>query len=221
MSDIGQRILGRRKELGLTQKELADACGIKQASVSAWERGDTFGVRPENLYLAAKRLGTTMEWLTSGSGPGGNSIAEAQALYNLEQAPGQFRQLPVIGWEEAVRWLEIITTFQGDPAEGRERVSTASKLGARAYALRVKGDSMTPVFPEGSTIVVDPDCVPRSGSYVVVRLRRAPEAAFRQLLTEGGRRYLKALNTRYPVMEFDEAAMTVCGVVRQVQVDFE
>lgn len=91
MTDLGQRIHRRRKELGLTQKQLADACGIKQASVSAWERGNSSSVRPENLYLAAKRLRTTMEWLTTGR-EGPLAVAEAPAEYRVtpEGAPREF-----------------------------------------------------------------------------------------------------------------------------------
>lgn len=36
---IGQYIAGKRKALGLTQKQLAEKLGVSDKSVSKWERG--------------------------------------------------------------------------------------------------------------------------------------------------------------------------------------
>ena len=82
------------------------------------------------------------------------------------------------------------------------------------YVLRVKGASMEPKFDNGDLIFVDPDITAESGKYVVVRLAGADEADFKQLIVEGGRQYLKALNPDWPdrITEMDEAAQ-VCGVV--------
>lgn len=36
---IGKYISGKRKEMGLTQRQLADKLGMSDKSVSKWERG--------------------------------------------------------------------------------------------------------------------------------------------------------------------------------------
>ena len=36
---IGKYIVGKRKELGMTQKQLAEKLGMSDKSVSKWERG--------------------------------------------------------------------------------------------------------------------------------------------------------------------------------------
>lgn len=84
----------------------------------------------------------------------------------------------------------------------------------RTYVLRVKGASMEPKFGNGDLIFVDPEIAPESGKYVVVRLAGSDEADFKQLIIEGGRHYLKALNPDWPdrITEM-EAATQVCGVV--------
>ena len=76
------------------------------------------------------------------------------------------------------------------------------------------------MFPNGSIIIIDPAVEPRQGSFVVVRLDEAEQATFKQMVIDGGTRYLKPLNPRYPLMEIRQSA-TVCGVVRQMVMDFE
>jgi SOS-response transcriptional repressor LexA len=73
---------------------------------------------------------------------------------------------------------------------------------------------MEPKFHDGDLIFVDPLVSPDSGRYVVVRLEHSQEATFKQLIVEGGRRYLKALNPDWPnrIIEVDSVA-TICGVV--------
>jgi SOS-response transcriptional repressor LexA len=79
---------------------------------------------------------------------------------------------------------------------------------------------MEPNFPEGSIIIVDPDQHAENGSYVVVRMDDAVEATFKQLVIDGVEKYLKPLNPRYPIMRVNGRA-TICGVVRQMVMDFD
>ena len=67
------------------------------------------------------------------------------------------------------------------------------------YALRVLGNSMEPEFADGCVVIVDPGYAPRDGSYVVVEF--AGDVFFRQLVFEGERRFLKALNPKYGTFE--------------------
>jgi SOS-response transcriptional repressor LexA len=83
-----------------------------------------------------------------------------------------------------------------------------------SFVLGVKGASMEPRFYNGDLIFVDPEVVPESGKYVVIKLEDADEAMFRQLIIEGGQKYLKALNPDWPdrIIEIDEKTK-ICGVV--------
>jgi len=56
--------------------------------------------------------------------------------------------------------------------------------------------------------------LPDHGKYVVVRLDDSNEATFKQLVIEGGRKYLKALNPDWPdrIIEVNVKA-TICGVI--------
>lgn len=64
---IGQNIARRRKELGLTQKDLADATHYKEAqTVSRWERGQNL---PSDLDPIAKALKWTLAEMAAGVEP--------------------------------------------------------------------------------------------------------------------------------------------------------
>ena len=81
------------------------------------------------------------------------------------------------------------------------------------YALRVLGDSMEPEFPDGCVVIVDPGHLPRDGSYVIVEY--AGDVFFRQLVIDGERRLLKALNPKYGVFELGPPYTLRGGVVQR------
>jgi SOS-response transcriptional repressor LexA len=98
--------------------------------------------------------------------------------------------------------------------DAEEWLPIPRRAGARAYALRVRGASMEPRYLEGDVIFVDPDMEPRHGNRVVVRLENTTEVTFKELVVEGERRFLKALNPSWPdpLIEIKGAAV-YCGVV--------
>ena len=103
-------------------------------------------------------------------------------------------------------------------------VATNAKVGKHSFALRIVGDSMTnpggaPSFPEGTIIIVDPECEAATGKYVVVRQNSDTECTFKQLVRDAGKHYLKPLNPRYPLLEMLPDAV-ICGVLVQAVMDF-
>lgn len=56
----------RRLDLGLTQKEIADRCGVTEATVSRWESGDIKSMRRGNIAALARVLdvppSVLMDW---------------------------------------------------------------------------------------------------------------------------------------------------------------
>lgn len=106
-------------------------------------------------------------------------------------------------------------TFKNIPIQTESGISDAELHGcaeAEPYALRVIGDSMEPEFLDGHIIIVDPAMPPQHGAYVVIDYQG--ETTFRQLVIEGGRKFIKALNEVYPAVELVEQ-YSVRGVVVQ------
>lgn len=92
-------------------------------------------------------------------------------------------------------------------------MSESSCSALEPYALRVLGDSMEPEFADGCVVIIDPGHVPRDGAYVIVEF--AGDVFFRQLVIDGERRFLKALNAKYGSFELTPPYTIRGGVVQQ------
>ena len=57
----------RRKELGLTQKEVADAVGVAEATVSRWESGEIANMRRDRISALAKILKCSADFIMTGN----------------------------------------------------------------------------------------------------------------------------------------------------------
>lgn len=76
--------------------------------------------------------------------------------------------IPVIGFAQA--GVGGFFDDGGFPAgQGWDEVGNPSKTGENAYALRVSGDSMLPLYREGDIIIVDPSAQVRKGDRVVAK----------------------------------------------------
>jgi SOS-response transcriptional repressor LexA len=191
--------------------------GVSKAAVSQWENGDIKNLRPANLFALQNFTGYSAEWIATGAG---NARVKGGKKADIRPGP-PVSSVPLISWVQAGQWDEVVDVYR--PGDGEKPVYTTRKVGPRAYALRVVGDSMEnpngrPTYPQGSIIIVDPDRDAIHGNAVIVRLEDSKQATFKQLVVEGGSRYLKPLNPRYPIMKVDRKA-TICGVVVQTVID--
>ena len=137
---------------------------------------------------------------------------EDHAPYNAEPGPELRGLHPLISWVQAGEWAEIAGNFVLGDAE--DLLPCPVRCSTDTFVLRVRGESMEPKFHDGDLIFVDPQVSPDSGKYVVVRIEDSHEATFKQLIVEGDRQYLKALNPDWPhrIIEVNSNA-TICGVV--------
>ena len=54
--DIKNILRQKRKELNLTMKQVADACGVSEATVSRWESGDIGDMKRSRISSLSKIL---------------------------------------------------------------------------------------------------------------------------------------------------------------------
>ena len=84
--------------------------------------------------------------------------------------------------------------------------------GREPFALRVVGSSMSPEFNDGCIIIIDPEGVMNDGSYVLAR--DGEEFIFRQLIIDGERYLLKALEDGHAIITLPDLS-SIEGVVIQ------
>lgn len=68
MREVGLRLRHARKLRKLTQVKLAQLAGVKQASISDLERGESKSFRGQTLVSVARVLNIRPDWLSNGKG---------------------------------------------------------------------------------------------------------------------------------------------------------
>ncbi len=161
MAHFGSRIRMLRAEKGLSQEDFASMCGLHPNTIRKVERTCAMpdDVKDSTKVCLAHGLGIT--------------VAQLAAFYNpvIQQQIGDpDRGIPIINSVPA-----------GDPVD-YEHMDLDNGIGSdyisrigsgvndpTAFAFTVVGDSMTPEFCDGDTIVCSPDSVINDGDPVFVR----------------------------------------------------
>lgn len=200
MQSIGDRVRKARKDLGLSQSELAKRLKIAQATIANLENDRN--KNSKHLNQIAQILNTSYEFLRYGD-------------QNVKKTNDFLRGIPLISFVQAGNWNEAVDNYAVGDAE--EWLPNHPSLGSGGFALRVQGTSMTSPYPggrsypEGTIIYVDPNSDgPYEGKRIVAKVDG--EVTFKELINESGRLMLRPINPQFPMMEFPEDAEIV-GVV--------
>lgn len=204
MQTVGDRIRARRKELKLTQKDLASRVGVSHVAISQWEKDET-APRGDNLLRLSQALGCDASYLNNGDG----------SASNVAPASMDFRAVPILSYVQAGYWTAecTIRSIEGDI----EFLHTNMDLSDSAFTLIIKGDSMEPDFREGDAVVIDPDISPLPGDFVVAK-NGEEEALFKKYrprgIIDGADVYeLVPLNEDYPTLRSDQVPIRIVGTM--------
>lgn len=198
---VSRRIRERRRQLGWTSTKVATLAGITQSHVSRLENGKV-GFTHETLVKVAGVLGLSVDSLYKTSS-------------NVEDAPIDFKAIPVLSYVQAGRWTSVDTRPEGDI---QEMISTNLDCPPSTFAMRLRGDSMEPKFSQGDIIVVSPLLQPQPGDFVVATDERG-EATFKQYRSAGlndmGQSVFELipLNPIYGPLRSDRQQIGIVGVM--------
>lgn len=213
---LAERLTTAMERSGITQAELARACGVKPPSVNGWLSGKSKFLRGENLLKAAAVLGVSQQWLATGEGPMAAAVAPSSSS-NVEPGPDVKGRVPLVSWVQAGAWCEACTPV--DVSEVERWLDCPVPHSKSTFVLRVRGDSMTAptgnarTYPEGCLIFVDPERrAPVNGDRIVACLVGSNEVTFKVFKDEDGRRWLQPLNPSHePIREPFKVLGTVIG----------
>ncbi|GEM77513.1 LexA family protein [Vibrio sagamiensis] len=215
---FADRVKQRRKELNLSQAELAERVGVAQQSIHKIEDGRT--LKPRNILQLANALQCSALWL-QGIDPEGNNADIHSEKHGISSNAviinkSEIRSLPILSQVQAGDWANVLL----DTEQDFEQQITSVKVSGEAFAMRVTGNSMTnpfgsPSIPAGSIVVVEPCNCPDNGKIVVATLNDAPEATIKKLEIDGPQKFLVPLNPKYDPIPINGNCRIV-GYVKQV-----
>lgn len=119
-----------------------------------------------------------------------------------KKQPPRAGKVPLISWVNAGPFCNVEDPYAVGDAE--EWLNCPVPHGPRTYALLVRGESMTappgmsPSYPDGYIIFIDPDQAYQHKDCCVVRKVDSDEATFKQILIEADGLYIKPLNPNWP-----------------------
>lgn len=215
--DIHDRIRSKRKELMITQNQIAKILGISRVSVTKWENGNS---KPdgEHLHLLANVLGCSAEWLLYGET---SAHSDDSKLYHLPNA--KMKKIPLLSWEQLSKWDGKTPIAEMDDID--TWVENMAETLPSGFMMLVKGDSMAnpygiPSIPDGSKILVDPDydrIEDLNGKIVVIQLAGSAEPTIKKLSIDGPNVYLMPLNPSFKVIEVNGDYVIKGKVTRIIQ----
>ena len=159
----GVRIKSRRKELRLTQLDIADALGITKATVSLWEN-EVNTPNGRNLQMLATILKCSTSWILEGKE---SVVAREQTAEWLGDIEPWGNSSPLNQDEVELPFFTEVELAAGHGScqvtelhgpKLRFSRSTLKRQGvdpACAACVLVRGNSMEPVIPEGATVGID------------------------------------------------------------------
>lgn len=132
---------------GWRQIDLVRATGFTDSQISSWYNG-RYRPNGEAMSKIAKALGVTVEYLL-----GKEEISEAKLTLP------EFKEIPVIGKVAA-----------GVPIEEQEDIIGTVVTDKNVFALRIKGDSMSPWIMDGDIVLVHQQENANDGDIVIARV---------------------------------------------------
>lgn len=206
-SSLGHLVRNRRKELGLTQDELAGSLGVDASYITKIERGkrspgldlvvtmaETLGLPPDEVLSHTKHAHAYNAVFSKSVHH--LRLAEAAPDYGPQVRE---RQIPVISHVSAGEPIECAWTDAGLPVGAGLDWAPAPPDGSvpdHMYSLRVRGTSMLPMIREGALIFVDPEAVVHNNDLVVAKDVEG-RAWLKHVRLSGEMVILKSLNQQF------------------------
>lgn len=161
------------------QNVVANLFGVSQKGARRWLEAEAL---PDTgrIPVIAHKLKVSVEWLMSGIGK--NKTENLSELWP---------KIPVLDW----KYISLKPIL---PENIQEEITlTDCKASDKTFAVRMKGSSMEPVFPEGTLLIIDPNKELINRNYVLVLLRSEKEVIFKQLLLDGDKKFIKSLSSDF------------------------
>ena len=203
MSEIGNLIYNRRKELGLTLEEVGKAVGVSKSTVKKWENGFISNMRRDKIEKLATILQVSPVRLLG--------IETQSKPLTAEEIRANTRPIPLVG-----RVAAGLSCHAEDNIEGY--ILTDSEIlheGYDYFWLTVTGDSMEPELHDKDLVLVREQETLDSECFAVVRID-GEDGVVKRVRVEPERITLTSVNPYYPPRVFEREQMNDVAIVGKV-----
>jgi repressor LexA len=166
-SSIGERLRGARTNKELDQATLAEKIGVVTRTLQRWEKGEQ---TPDGVAIMkiARATNVHPNWLLTGEGEMYQPPSRPQNVYPLQSAIRRKVHLVDLPLVSAVPAGKVSTMFHPDYVDNYVTVDDVKD--PQAFALKVKGSSMSPRIEDGDIVIVSPQQDARNGDICVIRV---------------------------------------------------
>ena len=210
---VAERILSTRKQLGMTQKELAERLGTSQPIIVRWESGWAMP-KLDDVIRIAEVLKCTPSWLAGfvGDGPDGNLIYESAVpvFDNYEDILAYINEDA-----EKLSKMHVIQNYRHVFLDGIDEADD-DKL----FGFIIQDDSMSPEYLAGNIVIVNNSIEPTPGKLVLAYLEKSKSLILRKYKVSTASASnvltyeLNAVNPDWPKLTIDNPAeCKIIGVV--------
>lgn len=203
------RIKALRTATGIKQIELCKALGITQGALSGWEN-ERYEPDIDSIKKLADIFEVSVDYLLG------------RVDNNLElpsDACAPFIKVPVLGKIPAGVPIEAI-----EDIVGHIDIPESMALGGKSFfALKIKGDSMTPKYEDGDIVLFEKTSTCDNGTDCAVMVN-GDDATFKRVEIKENGIMLKPMNPQYDTTfytkeEIENKPVRIIGIARQVRRD--
>lgn len=215
MATFQGRLEEALKLRNMRARDLSSITGITEGTISEYRRGK-YKASQVNLYKMAKALDVDPAWLMGVS----DNMSTRKWKFSLdlfgnkEDSPTTW--IPVVGRIPAGTPIEAI-----EDVVDHEDIPAALARRGEYFGLRVVGNSMTPNYLDGDTIIVRKQNTCESGDDCVVMVN-GNDATFKRVTLDERGIVLRPLNPDYDTYfysneEIERLPVTIAGVAVEVR----
>lgn len=210
---VGQRLKQAREENHITLEDAGKKVDVHKSTVLRWENGETEKIKLPILETLAKYYGVNPVWLA------GHDVPKYDTI-KTDELGNPTTDIPLLGTvkagydylaqENIIEKINVETSLVGD--------------GSEYFALKVKGDSMSPIFIEGDIVIIKKqnDCENNEIAIIIVN---GDEGTIKKVRKTEQGIILQPLNPAYAPLiftneEIKSMPITIVGIVKQLKREF-
>lgn len=181
----------------MSEHELSRKTGIKQPIIHRLLSGEN-----TNPKLATLRPLTEFFMIT---------VSQLIGEDNIDAVWSGMTAHANLGWND----ISVLCLKQLKSSKRKELdvINVNCDITEMAYAVAVSDESMEPLIPNSSYVIVEPNLLPNDGDCVIVKIAADNKVVIRQILSIGNKQYVTPFNRKYGTTKIIDKKDKILGAI--------